>query len=298
MKKQVLTGLTLTGLVCLSTKAATTPDDWKSQTISPVANPLFFEDPNITTEVRPVFMQQYMPDTFSFAGGSVPLGGSLRVYAVQLRVALTDRLGFIASKDGYIEFQPNHTLGHTYGWANIAFGAKYAVVDDPDKQFIVTPGLTLEVPSGNERVFQGRGSGEWNPFVSAEKGFDAFHVTGNLGFRVPNDMDDQTAQMHYSLQFDYRVCQYFTPFIAANGYTILTEANNKLLGAVNLNTEMYDLINFGSTEARGRTQLTLAGGFRSRVWKKLDLGFAYEGGIVDPKGIFDSRVTADAIWHF
>jgi hypothetical protein len=83
-----------------------------------------------------------------------------------------------------------------------------------------------------------------------------------------------------------------------NGYTVLSEGDDQLLGTVPLNTEMYDLINFGSTDAKGDTQLTLGGGFRSRLSEKIDLGFAYEAGISDPKGIFDKRLTVDMIWRF
>ncbi len=270
----------------------------KSKAISPVANPLFFEDPRITSEVHPVFMQHYLPDKFKFDGGSAPLGGQVRVYAIQLRYALTDKLGLIATKDGYIEFRPNNTLTREYGWANLAAGLKYALIDDAEKRLLVTPGFTVELPTGNEDVLQGRGKGEWNVFVSAEKGWDNFHLTGNVGFRIPNDFSAQTAQAHYSVQLDYYVCQYFIPFFAANGYTILTDGDTKLLGSVDLNTEMYDLINFGSTKASGRTQITVGGGARAKVAKNVDLGVAYEAGVTDPVGIFDSRVTADVIWRF
>ena len=52
------------------------------------------------------------------------------------------------------------------------------------------------------------------------------------------------------------------------------------------------------TEARGSTQVTLGGGFRSRLASCLDFGVAYEAAIVNPSGIFDSRVTADFVWRF
>ena len=271
---------------------------WLDDTISPVANPIYFEDPNITSEVRPVYMYHILPDTFDFAGGSVPLGGQVQVMAVQARYALTDRLALIATKDGYIEFQPDHTLAHHYGWGDVAAGLKYALVDDKDLQLLVTPGLTVTVPTGSTDVWQGRGSGDENIFVSAEKGFDKFHITGNVGVIIPNDFSQNTAQLHYSLQLDYHVCQYFIPFFVLNGYTILSDGNQKLLGVVPLNTEGYDLINFGSSQASGTTQLTVGGGFRTRLVKNVDVGVSYEAGIVDPVGIFDSRVTADLIWRF
>ena len=287
--------------VATSTGLGADGENWQDKAISPVGNPIYFEDPRITSEVRPIFMYHKLPDTFHYDGGKLPLGGEVRVYAVQLRYALTERLGLIATKDGYIEFRPDHTLSHEYGWADLAAGLKYALIDDRENQFILTPGLTVTIPTGNEDVFQGHGKGEETLFVSAEKGWDNFHVIGNLGVRIPNDFDKNTSQFHYSLQLDYYVCQYFIPFFVANGYTILTEGdsqNDQSLDAVPLDTEGYDLINFGSCAAAGTTQITVGGGARAKLTQKLDLGIAYEVGVSDPEGIFDSRLTADLIWRF
>jgi len=270
---------------------------WLDNTISPVANPIFFEDPKVTSEVRPVYMYHFLPNTFNYSGGSVALGGQVQVTALQLRYALTERLGIIATKDGYIEFQPKHTLGHGYGWGDLAAGLKYMLINSEKNQFIMTPGFTLTVPTGSRDVYQGNGSGEWNLFVSAEKGFDQFHATANAGFNIPNNFSDNTAQMHYSLQADYYLCQYFIPFAVLNGYTILSDGNHNVL-PVPLNTEGYDLINFGSTDVSGTTQISMGGGARCRLVKSLDVGVSYEVGVGNPVGIFQSRITADLIWRF
>jgi hypothetical protein len=287
-----------TALLLTQFNARCSDNDWSTRAISPVANPIYFEDPLIDTEARPIYMDHRLPDTFHFSGGKVPLGGDIQVIAAQLRYALSDRLALIATKDGYIMSEPDHTLKHTYGWGNISAGLKYAVVDDKADELIVTPGFTVEIPMGDESVFQGHGAGLWNLFTSAEKGWQDFHVTGNAGFLLPDDFSKQTAEAHYSLQADYYVCQYFIPFAVGNGYTVLSEADNKLLGAVNLNSEFNDLSDFGSTKADGRTQLILGAGFRSRLLKNLDLGFAYEFGATNPQGIFKDRFTADLIWRF
>ncbi|HEX7653628.1 MAG TPA: hypothetical protein VF607_08980, partial [Verrucomicrobiae bacterium] len=78
---------------------------------------------------------------------------------------------------------------------------------------------------------------------------------------------------------------------------ILTKGSGNVLG-VPLQTEMYDLIDAGSTQAEGRTQITLGGGFRSRLLKNLDAGLAYEVGVTHPVGIFDSRITVDMVFRF
>lgn len=60
----------------------------------PVSNPLFNETPYITTELRPIVFHQTIPDDFITGGGDID------VIAAEGRTALTERLGFIASKDG------------------------------------------------------------------------------------------------------------------------------------------------------------------------------------------------------
>ena len=122
-------------------------------------------------------------------------------------------------------------------------------------------------------------------------------MTGNVGTIIPNDFSQNSSQLHYSLQLDYYTCQWFIPFVAANGYTILSNGNHNQL-PVPLNTEGYDLINFGSTAAAGTTQLTAGGGFRTRFTQNVDAGVAYEVGVVKPVGIFAARITADVIWRF
>ena len=171
------------------------------------------------------------------------------------------------------------------------------MIKSEEHQFILTPGFTLTVPTGSRDVYQGEGSGIWNIFASAEKGFDDLHVTVNTGFLIPNNFSENTAQLHYSAQVDYYVCQYFIPFAVANGYTILSNGNRNEL-PVPLDTEGYDLINFGSTDAQGTTQFTIGGGARSRIVKNVDVGVAYEFGVGNSIGIFQSRLTADLIWRF
>jgi len=266
---------------------ATDLSDWKANTISPVTNPLFFESPQIDSEVRPLFIWHNLDKQLGTSGGDV------EVYAVQLRYAVTDRLAIIATKDGYIDFNPKTGLPHQSGWADIAAGLKYALIDDTQHNFILTPGVKFEIPIGNTSVFQGSGSGEWDAFVSAAKGWGNFHATASIGFRLPNDWDKKTAQAHYSGQLDYYLCQYFIPFVSANAFTVLS--NGKGLP---LNFEGFDLINFGASKASGQTMTAIGGGVRSRLIEKLDLGVGYEVGVGNPKGLFDDRFTVDLIYRF
>lgn len=260
--------------------------DWKTNTISPVTNPIFFEDPVIRTELRPIFAYHRID------GGFATGAGEAQLYALQLRYAITDRLAFIATQDGFFNIDLDAGVSLD-GWMDLAAGFKYALIDDPANQFILTPGFTFHIPSGSDEVFQGRGDGEWNVFVSAAKGFDNLHITGNIGARIPHDSDEQSTILHYSLMVDYYAHQYFIPFIAANAWTVLSEGNN-----VPFTSEGYDVINFGSSQAGGVTQMTVGAGFRSRLTQKIDFGFAYELAVLSPEGLTDDRFTFDVSIRF
>jgi hypothetical protein len=121
------------------------------------------------------------------------------------------------------------------------------------------------------------------PVRFRRKGFGNWHVTGNAGARIPNDMSKNTAQLHYSLQLDNYVNQYFIPFVAANAFTTLNGA--RVIGIPSiLNTEGFDLINFDSGNAAGKTQATL--------------GFGWEKALGEPGTIFDDRFTVDFVITF
>lgn len=293
--KTHLRNLLAAAVLCAGLPATTVSaaDDWSAKTIAPVVNPVFFEDPFIRNEVRPLFIYQKLSKTLPVGGAYVPVDGDLRVYGLEIRWAVTDRLAIIATKDGFIEFNPKATLTKADGWADISLGLKYAVIDDRENQFILTPGLELELPTGNRRVFQGNGQGEWDVFVSAAKGWGDFNLTGNVGARVPNNMSRDTAQLHCSLQAAYHVHKYFIPFAAANSFTVLNSGSQ-----LATKVEGFDLINFGSSQVAGKTQAVVGGGFRSKLNERIELGFAYEKGVTHPAGVFDDRFTVDMIWHF
>ncbi|HTI73313.1 MAG TPA: hypothetical protein VMF06_25285 [Candidatus Limnocylindria bacterium] len=261
-------------------------DDWTGHAIAPVANPIFFESPLIQNEVRPIFAWHRTDEGFL----GVPT--DVRVYALQLRYAVTERLAIIATKDGYIEIEPKG-VKKSSGWGDLAAGLKYAIYKNDAQQAVITPGVTFTLPTGSHQVFQGYGSGEANIFVSATKGWNDFHATANVGFRVPIDGDKGTSSVHYSGMLDYYACRWFIPFVSANAFTTVSDAKR-----VPFNTEGFDLINFGSSNASGTTQGAIGGGFRSRLTDSLDLGFAYEYGVIGSNDIFKDRFTVDLTWRF
>ncbi len=166
---------------------------------------------------------------------------------------------------------------------------KYALIDNEDKQFILTPGLKVELPTGEKDVFQGNGMGEWDFFVAAGKGFGDLHALANIGLRIPNNMADETASAHYSLQIDYAINKYFTPFASLNAFTTLNAASYNGGLPLGLPFDGGDLINFASSQAAGETDVLVGGGFSSRITDKIAAGVAFESMIT--KGFYDQRVT-------
>jgi hypothetical protein len=267
--------------------AAQNLESWTDRAIAPVTNPVFFETPLIQSEVRPLFLYHRLDK--DLLGADV----DVRLYALQVRYAINDRLAIIATKDGFIQLDPKGGGKDDDGWADLAAGLKYAVYQNPEAQFILTPGFTFEFPTGNNRVYQANGSGEANVFVSAMKGFGDLHLNFNVGGRLPIDWDEETASLHYSAMVDYFTCRWFIPFVTLNAFTTLSEGTG-----LAIESEGFDLINFGSQKASGETQAAWGVGFRSRLHSKVDLGFAYEQGFAPDNDIFKDRFTVDMIWRF
>lgn len=130
-------------------------------------------------------------------------------------------------------------------------------------------------------------------WIIASKAWDKLQLQGNIGVTIPNDFDKKTSQAHYSAQLAYDWCRWVKPFVSANAFTVLSEGKG-----LPLNTEGFDLINFGSSNAQGQTQIALGGGIRSELMKNVQLGVAGEAAIGNPKGLFDSRITVDLSYRF
>ena len=75
--------------------------------ISPMTNPVFFEDPRTLTEARFIFINHSVPGNL--------FGNEAQLYALQMRAALTENLSLIATKDGFIVSE-NPLVGD--GWAD------------------------------------------------------------------------------------------------------------------------------------------------------------------------------------
>ncbi len=245
-----------------------------SRYVAPLTNPLFNESPYITTEIRPIYFHQKIPSGF------VTQGGDIDVVALQLRLALTERLAFIATKDGYANINFDKTLPDEDGFANIALGFKYAIFSQPEKERILTAGLRYEIPIGDLDTagieLQGDGDGFLNPFITGATTFGNLGVQGSVGGNFALDRDKDTSILHYSLHLDYEVLPNLFPLVELNGFTPL-DHGNRLTGPLG-NLDGIDMVNFGSNK-RGTT-VTLGGGLRYRLFDQVQLGVGAETPVI------------------
>ncbi len=261
-----------------------------SRYVPPVTNPIFNESPYITTEARAFYFYNELPNDF------VTEGGHVHLVALQLRLALTERLAFIATKDGYADFQFDEVLEDEDGFANIAFGFKYAFYSNPEEEDIFTAGIRYEIPindlesSGIE--LQGAGDGFLNPFLTGAMAFGDLGIQSSIGANLALNQDKDTSILHYSAHVDYEVFDDFFPLIEFNGFTPIDRAD-RLTGSLG-DLDGVDVLNFGSEDRD--TTLTIGGGFRYKFHDSVRIGFGGETPITDKDdSIMDYRLYFDLV---
>jgi hypothetical protein len=272
----------------------------------PSFTPYLFEDPFITTGVSAWYLYHEFP------GRSVFRGGEARIMAVQARLALTDRLAFIATKDGYVDMRPDTGLLDTEsGFADLMAGFKYALIHDEERELIVSPMIRYQTKTGSDDVHQGYGNGIWIPGVSIGWGPGAFHVIGAFNVQIPVDMSENSTVYTYNLQVDAgELLPRTTPFLGMSGYHYWDDGsgNNtvKLSGATGRLTynqiqsalglagfEAVDYGNLGSNGVEHNDIITGAVGFRTTLTERVSMGFAYEIPLTSRKDIFQRRFTVN-----
>lgn len=251
----------------------------------PVGNPLYFETPFNNTSLRFLYLHH------GFDDDSQLQGGTLNVAALQIRVALTERLGLIATKDGYSWLDAG-ALPEADGWNALAAGAKYAFYVDRETDTVATAGLRWMIDSGEAKVLQG-GVHELSPFFSFAKGWDRFHLVGNLTYRIPTDNDDGNQVLQWSLHTDYEffpeTLKGFAPFLELHGLHYLSDGERTPLSVGGA-----DYTNLGSTDVSGSTVIWLGAGARWKFSPHASVGAAFEYPLTNRKAdIFGHRVTVD-----
>jgi hypothetical protein len=268
--------------------------------VPPVSNPFLNETPYITTEIRPVIIHNDVPRNVlantPFAPGA-PGGGHLNVLAIQMRFALSERLGIIFNKNGLMDF--NHTDGNSQsdtGLANFSFGIKYAMISDPEKERLVTAGITYEIPSGTLTSdtfrLQGDGRGFINTFVTAADSYNKLGVQGMLGVKLSLDGERNVSWFNYSFHVDYEILPDLFPLVEVNGFVPIIEDTRQN----SFRFEGLDLVSIGGSDPEFVT--TFAVGSRYRFNKNVLAGVAYEVPLTEDKDIMDWRVTGDLVIYY
>ncbi len=288
--------------------------------VRPLSHPFIFEDPFITTGVYSVGIYHEFP------GDSVFKGGNAWAVAVQARIAITDRLAFIATKDGHMWIRPDNdsVVDADNGWFNLSGGLKYALIDMPEENFILSPSLRFEVPTGSDSIFQGRGKGAAIPTISAAWAppkQDILHLISDLGFQAPFT-NDQSQQMFYHLHSSFNFVDFFTPFAELNilhyltggdgnqGVKLrsrarppkslsLTDAQNALASQTeDRRFEGNDVLNLGSEGMGGKTYVSMALGVYVPITKNWSFSGAWEKPVSNRRDITKQRGTISISYEF
>jgi len=266
----------------------------------PVTNPTLFDLALPTTNLHPIFVWHELPDEINTTAGKLPLGGDVEVYALQFEYALNDRLSIVASKDGYVDMNPDSTLAHEEGFANLGGGMKYAFLLDPVSQTALSGTLGFEFPTGNTDVFQGEGKGAANLIFSGLKLIDDWQFAGGAGFHVPFS-DEQSTSSWVSAHASYEVSRWFIPLVEINWFHVLNAGDGSSTAVSPIvEFEGGDFFNLGASNAtQNRDFVSAAIGFRSRLSNSVDAGISYEVPLTnEDNSLMESRMTLDLVWKF
>lgn len=300
MKKSlVLSTLALPGLAMAQ--------DAFSDAIRPITSPTIFDLAVPRTQVHGIYMHQSLSSKVNTAIGDLPLGGDFDVYALQFEIALNERTSFVAVKDGYIDFNPDSTLNSADGMANLGLGLKRALIYKPESGYIMSGIATVEIPIGDNDVWQGEGDGALNLNLASLKLMDDFQFASNLGLHIPFD-SAQSFTGSVSLHASYEITPWFIPLIELNWFHTFDEGDGSSNFGGQLGTtvpsvaefEGGDLINLGAAHAENNADAIILGlGFRSRINECSTIGVAYEFPLTEEKdGLMDDRLTVDFVWKF
>ncbi|QOV88952.1 hypothetical protein [Humisphaera borealis] len=250
--------------------------------VHPVTSPYFHEDAFVTTDARAWFLYH------DFPSGGVIDGGNAKVYALQVRVALTNQLQLVAYKDGYTDFDAG--LLQDDGWNDLAAGLKWTPIQNHEKQFYLSVGAGYEFPVGDPGVLQN--DGEVRVWAAVNKGFGPLHLGGTVNFFYPTSRGDEplgySETMSWHFHADYYVCQWFSPVVEVNGYHVLNKHNE----AVPFSG--IDVTNLGG----GDDVISLGLGAELRPMEKLGLRAAWETPLTSGDDLFGWRVTVSAVISF
>jgi hypothetical protein len=289
-----LVALQIAAIGCLASGAVA--DEHARPHVPMLSSPTIHEGAHINTEGRVIYLFNDIPKGFVTPNGQ----GSVHTVQFQLRYALDERWALIMTKGGWATANFENNLPDADGATNFAFGAKYAVLSNPDIGRYLTVGARYEAPVGDMSAgnvdLQGGGDGLFDMFAS----FSSFvgestAFQSSAGFNLAFDPDHDSSYFHYSFHLDHEVVTNVFGFFEGNVLTTVREGN-RTDAALFGDFEGYDLFNFGNTSSG--TVVTLGAGARVRFNDFLLIGAGFEMPVTSREDIVNFRVLADAVVQF
>ena len=261
--------------------------DAEQKFVRPISAPYFHEDSFVTTDVR----AWYARHNFDSDTKGVLNNGSADVYALQVRIALTEQLQFVAYKDGYTKFNDAGALNNDGGLNDIGAGIKWAFIQDWESNFHMAAGIGYEFSLGDSDALQD--TNELRLWLSANKGFGRLHlgITGNL---ILSEDDDDGAfgnsdMLTVHVHADYYLIDWLSPVIEVNGY-LAQDAGALPISGV-------DVVSLGGGEDEDTYTIAIGAELRP-LGENLGLRLAYETELNDNVSLFGERWTVSAVYEF
>lgn len=256
--------------------------------IGPTSNAILSKDPRSLTEARFLFINN-MIDPAS------PLGsGDWQLYAVQLRLAVTERLAIIVDKGGYLV--ANTAIGPRDGWMDLAAGLKYTLIRDVENQFLVTTGLMFEPQTGEASVFQNHGDGLFTLFATTGKEIaEKNHLLATAGYQFPVNGDENSSYYYLSLHVDRQIAGWLYPLAELNWLHYVAGGNRGIPPAFG---EGDGMINLGTSGVAGNDLVTLACGLKAILTPHAETGVAWEFPISNRHDMLNNRLTVEFILRY
>ena len=283
-----------------------TEDPWASAR-RPITNPTLFDIALARTNIHPIVMTQSIPDKVNTILGDLPAGGDFQLYALQAEYAFNERLSLVAVKDGYIDFNGEGIFSSDEGFANLGAGLKYVILLKPESGYAMSGTATVEIPTGDDEVWQGEGDGAVNLILNNLKLAGPVQLASSIGLHLPFADSDSTIGF-FSGHVSYAVTDKFMPLVELNWYHVLNSGDGgsrfpaQVGGAVPAvaTFEGGDLVNLGAANGDDNADIvTVAAGFRYLLTDSIELGAAFEIPLTtEEDNLMEYRITADLVWKF
>ena len=202
------------------------------------------------------------------------------------------RLQRLVSFDPTLQFSDVEAGGHRSGFLNFGGFIQYTLIQDPDRQFLLTTGMRLEAPCGSYEIFEGHGPVHLAPYVTVGKGWGDFHVLATAGYYFPVGPGDDSIHTFYAdVHLDRRLLGWLYPLVEFN-FDYWTRGVDLDLAA------RKGFFNFRNFEATGNI-LTMAVGANAVLRpQKLEIGAVYQTTIATQHDFNMNGLVVKLVYRF